>query len=79
LSRNFYGERIFVGRQKEPSTFRVQSIETLPSPVFGSEAIFQTLSPVTVSVWQGNKQALYVSPDAGNYGELLIKNLKEKY
>jgi CRISPR-associated endoribonuclease Cas6 len=78
--KGIFSEKSFsLGDKKSQVHFRVQSIEMLPSPVFKQEAIFQTLSPITVSLHQEIGNITYISPEAENYGLLLINNLKEKY
>jgi CRISPR-associated endoribonuclease Cas6 len=80
IYQGFFSEKEFsLGDRKSQVHFRVQGIEMLPPPVFGAEAKFQTLSPITVSVQEENKDITYISPETDNYGQLLINNLKEKY
>jgi CRISPR-associated endoribonuclease Cas6 len=75
----FLEKEFSLGDKKSRVYFRVQSVEMLPPPIFDGEAIFQTLSPVTVSFQEENGKITYISPETENYGELLINNLKEKY
>jgi CRISPR-associated endoribonuclease Cas6 len=75
----FLEKEFSLGDKKSRVHFRVQHVEMLPSPVFNGGAIFQTLSPVTVSLREESGKIAYASPEAENYGEWLINNLKEKY
>jgi CRISPR-associated endoribonuclease Cas6 len=71
----FLEKEFSIGDKKSRVYFRVQSIETLPPPVFGEKVSFKTISPVTITF----QQETYLSPEAENYGQLLVNNLKEKY
>ncbi|MDR3327312.1 MAG: CRISPR-associated endoribonuclease Cas6 [Prevotellaceae bacterium] len=78
--KGIFSEKEFsLGDRKSRVHFRVQGIEMLPPPVFGMEARFQTLSPITVSLQEETGRIAYLSPETDNYGQLLINNLKEKY
>ena len=77
--KGIFSENIFtLGDRKSKVQFRVENIEALVSPSFGSYE-FQTLSPVVVSQRRDDGSIEYVSPEMEGYGRMLVNNLKEKY
>lgn len=82
ISGIFSNNEFTIGDRKSKVKFRVNNIELLPSPDFSeSYGQFRTLSPITVSMKDENGRIVYVSPENTDYdyGQLLSKNLKEKY
>jgi CRISPR-associated endoribonuclease Cas6 len=75
--KGLFSERDFsIGDKNSQVHFSVQSIEMLASPDFTTgEASFKTISPTVISI----DKEQYVSPEAEDYGRLLVNNLKEKY
>ena len=62
--------------------FRVQQVEKLPAPEFGSAASFRCLSPIVLSrphTEHGKLKAKYLSPEDEGYQQQLINNLIQRY
>ena len=74
----FLDNLLNLGDGKSKVQFQVENIEALSTPNLHNY-IFQTLSPVNVSVKRENASIEYVSPERDDYGKMLINNLKEKY
>ena len=76
----FREQEFSLGDRISKVQFRVQQVEMVPSPDFTDGFVFKTFSPVVVSVGQENREhPRYIHPEEKNYGQLLIKNLIEKY
>ena len=75
----FLEKEFSIGDKKSKVHFRVQSVELLPSPALKEEMVFQTLSPVVVSVKNDEGRISYLSPETEGYSRMLLNNLKEKY
>ena len=77
----FSKQQFSIGDKISSAHFRVNSIEKLPDPQWKETMSFYAQSPVVISMKRENNpgHAAYLSPDADNYGELLIKNLVNKY
>ena len=67
-----------LGDEKSKVQFQVENIEALSTPPLNNY-IFQSLSPVCVSIKRENGSIEYVSPEREDYGKMLINNLKEKH
>lgn len=75
----FRDQRFTLGDRYSKVQFEVQQIELIPSPDFTKTEIFETLSPVVVSVKEPNGKVTYISPEREEYSACLFKSLKEKY
>lgn len=81
ISGLFSNQQFSIGDIKSKAEFVVKTVEKLPEPDFDSTMELKTLSPVLISYKSSPKQkyARYMNPEDKNYGELLMKNLVEKY
>ncbi|MEW6731607.1 MAG: CRISPR-associated endoribonuclease Cas6 [Acidobacteriota bacterium] len=62
--------------------FRLIEVETLPTPQLSDHTSFICLSPITVAAKEevnGQPRKLYVRADDTRFGELINRNLLEKY
>jgi len=61
--------------------FTVKNIERMPDPIFTSSMNFRTVSPVLLSRPSGvrTKPPIFLSPEANDYGKLLITHLIDRY
>ena len=77
----FNNQQFTIGDKKSKAAFTVNTVEKLPEPEFQNTMEFKSLSPILVSHKNNETQkyAEYKHPEDDNYGDLLIKNLVEKY
>jgi len=76
----FREQEFTLGDRESKVQFRVQQVELISPPDFTKCFTFKTLSPVVVSVGQGeNHHPLYVEPERNDFGQLIINNMIEKY
>lgn len=79
--RGLFSEQVFtLGDRQSKVQFRVTGIELMPDPVFTSDTVFTTLSPVCIArhIPETN-QISYESPDSPYAREAMLRNLKNKY
>ena len=76
-----FSEQIFqIGDTKSTVQFRIERVELLPPPVFESSMSFKTLSPVCIPLKETDRRyAIYLSPDAPEVPDIVLKNLLNKY
>jgi CRISPR-associated endoribonuclease Cas6 len=76
----FKNQRFTLGDQLTQVPFAVTSVEVIPEPVFTTEAIFKTTSPVVVGkTIDGSRSAEFLSPEHADYERILTGNLIHKY
>lgn len=76
----FQSQDLTLGDRKSRVRFEIAQVELTPEPNWENHLYeFRTLSPVVVSVKEPDGRISYVSPEREDYGELLLKNLTEKY
>lgn len=76
----FEDQQLNISDQKSGVDFNITQVEKIKDPAFGKEILFNTISPVVVSIKKENyRYATYLSPEDVNYQEQLMKNLIEKY
>jgi len=79
--RGLFSEQVFtLGDRQSKVQFRVTGIELMPDPVFTTDMVFTTLSPVCIArhIPETN-QIFYESPDSPYAREAMLRNLKNKY
>jgi CRISPR-associated endoribonuclease Cas6 len=77
----FQNQDFTIGDTKSRVSFRVSTIERMADPVFGTEMVFHTLSPIVVGksrLAEGGKGTAYLSPEDEDYGRLFFQNLSRK-
>jgi len=81
ISGIFKNQQFTIGDKKSKADFTVNNVEKLPEQEFNSTMEFKALSPILISYKnnENQKYAEYKHPEDDNYGDLLIKNLVEKY
>lgn len=79
--RGLFSEQVFtLGDRQSKVQFRVTGIELMPEPVFSTDTVFTTLSPVCIARHiPETKQIFYESPDSPYAREAMLRNLKNKY
>lgn len=73
----FQDQTFSIGDKQSQADFTVTSVEALPEPDLGSEAVFHTFSPLCVSA-NRNSQAVYLHPHDSEYQRILTENLRAK-
>ncbi len=71
-----------IASQGVRATFRVEQVETLPTPEFHEKMRFKCMSPITASTKQerdGRPQTYYYRPDDPELSDALRNNVLEKY
>lgn len=79
--RGLFSEQVFtLGDRQSKVQFRVTGIELMAEPVFTTDTVFTTLSPVCIArhIPETN-QIFYESPDSPYAREAMLRNLKNKY
>jgi CRISPR-associated endoribonuclease Cas6 len=81
VSGLFKNQQFNIGDKKTKAAFTVNNVEKLPEQEFNSTMEFKALSPILISYknTENQKYAEYKHPEDKNYGDLLVKNLVEKY
>lgn len=74
----FDDQHIVVGNPVIRAVFAITQIDLLETPIL-EHVIFKTLSPIRLLLHRSDETAISMSPDTGNYGELLFQNLIKKY
>lgn len=74
----FINQHCVIGDRISQIEFVVGRIEATPPPFFKETMAYTTLSPLCLSV-PGEKHAQYLHPKDPLYGNLLIKNLTQKF
>jgi CRISPR-associated endoribonuclease Cas6 len=74
----FMQQRLSIGDHQSSVALEVSSIETVAPMYFKPLIQYHCLSPVCVSRVRDDGTAEYVSPEDGQFGELLISNLVHK-
>jgi CRISPR-associated endoribonuclease Cas6 len=78
--KGIFSEQAFrIGDVKSRVAFRVEQVELIASPVFNGEHVFETLSPLSVSIWEENGRIAYLPMDDPRIKELLWNNLLNRY
>lgn len=79
--RGLFSEQVFtLGDLQSKVQFRVTNVELMPEPVFTTDMVFTTLSPVCIARHIPEKnQIFYESPDSPYAREAMLRNLKNKY
>ena len=76
----FMNQSFTLGDRLSKVPLRVKSIEAMPVKTFRESQTFKLLSPMVLSLKTENERyARYLSPEEPGYGELLARNLKQKY
>jgi CRISPR-associated endoribonuclease Cas6 len=78
----FESAELTLASQGIRAEFRIERVETLPTPKFRESSRFKCLSPIAVSTMherQGRLQPYYYRPHDAGLSEALRKNLLEKY
>jgi CRISPR-associated endoribonuclease Cas6 len=79
--RGLFSEQVFtLGDRQSKVQFRVTGIELMAEPVFTTDTVLTTLSPVCIArhIPETN-QIFYESPDRPYAREAMLRNLKNKY
>jgi CRISPR-associated endoribonuclease Cas6 len=75
-----FSEQFFqIGDRKSVVQFRVEQIESLPTPMFKPVMRFRPLSPVCLSQRDDNLKNNYISPANPDASPLILSNLQNKY
>jgi len=75
----FNDQKFSLGNRDFQVDFSIQSVETLPKPVFTNTTRFHLQKPLCISRDEmGKAQAQYKSPEDSGYPELLFQNLLRK-
>lgn len=77
----FQNQDFTIGDTKSRVSFRVSTVERMADPVFGTEMVFHTLSPIVVGksrLAEEGKGTAYLSPEDEDYGRLFFQNLSRK-
>lgn len=75
----FMNQTIQLGNYKNKIQLHVQNIEVLPSPVFETEMMFETLSPICIGLRGENGKTDYLSPNDSRTKEAILFGLISKY
>ena len=75
-----FKEQVFqIGDQFSKVEFVVRDIEIMPPLEYKETMTFQTMSPVCITQRTENGNTQYLSPEAPNYSEALLKGLLARY
>lgn len=78
--RGLFKKQVFeLGDRDANIRFYVQSIETVPAPLFQETMSFETLSPICIVLKRGEGKEQYISPDHPDAPGLVKRNLLSKY
>ncbi|MBP1618705.1 MAG: hypothetical protein H6Q14_2532 [Bacteroidetes bacterium] len=75
----FLGKKIVIGDFLSKVEFKIGAIERLYTPKLGGAANFRTLSPLYLPIHREDGSWMSISPETQNFGDLLFRNLKDKY
>lgn len=75
----FEDQKIAIGDFLSKVEFEVRTVELLPAPKLASAANFRTLSPLYLPIRREDGSKIAISPETQNFGDLLLRNLKDKY
>lgn len=75
------GQEIHIGPEVSPAHFRIEQVETLPSPQFIDMMRFTCLSPITVSTHTDSNSSTphYLRPWEDGFSDAIKNNLLKKY
>jgi CRISPR-associated endoribonuclease Cas6 len=75
----FKEQEFELGNRQARIRCRVQSIERIPPPIFKENMMFETLSPMCLTLKRENGTDEYVAPTHPMARELILQNLLDKY
>ncbi len=75
----FKEQQFELGNRQARIRCRVQSIERIPPPIFKENMMFETLSPMCLTLKRENGTDEYVAPTHPMARELILQNLLDKY
>lgn len=78
--RGVFSDRVFqIGDKKSKIQCKVANIEAFSPPVYSSQMMFETLSPMCLARLETNGKTIYVSPDDPSAKDMILYSLTEKY
>lgn len=78
--QGLFAKQVFeIGDKKSKVQFRVQNIEILPEPHFTEEIVFETMSPICISMRQEDGNKRYLSPTDARAKEAILSGLMSRY
>jgi CRISPR-associated endoribonuclease Cas6 len=78
LTGLFLKQQLTLGDRYNRVDLEVTRVEAVAPPVFQETMSYRCLSPICVSRTRSDRTTEYLSPEAPDYGELLVRNLVHK-
>ncbi|MDO5665193.1 MAG: CRISPR-associated endoribonuclease Cas6 [Bacteroidia bacterium] len=75
----FQNQTFELGTRVANVRFHVREVSVMPPPIFAETMVFETLSPICISLRRKNGKVDYISPDHPEAQSLIRKNLLNKY
>lgn len=75
-----FGDQSFeLGNWKHKVSFQIRQVELLPPPDFDKTTVFETLSPICISLRNDANQSVYLSPADAKAPEAILTSLINRY